>query len=85
MTQAEVAKAVGVSVNSYAAWERGEVAPRLAHLRRLARVLRVSPAALLAELNNKGEGKAPATVPARYPVAGVGLPGMLQHAPAAAV
>ena len=83
MTQSEVAEAVGVALQSYAAWERGERSPRLPHLRRLARVLKVSPAALLAEFPNGTEGKAPATVPARFPVAGVGLPGVLQHATAA--
>jgi transcriptional regulator with XRE-family HTH domain len=83
MTQAEVAQAVGVSANAYAAWERGEATPRLAHLRRLARVLKVSPAALLAEFPNGTEGKAAATVPARYPVAAVGLPGVRIHATAA--
>jgi transcriptional regulator with XRE-family HTH domain len=85
MTQAEVAAAAGVSEARYAQWERGEKSPRLARLRRLARVLRVSPAALLAEFPNETEGKAVTTAPARYPVAAVGLPGVLQHATAAAL
>jgi transcriptional regulator with XRE-family HTH domain len=60
LTQAEVAKAVGVATQTYAAWVRGERVPRLTHMRALARVLRVSPAALLAAFNDRqtDEGKA---------------------------
>src|SRR5919108_1433900 len=58
MTQAEVAKAVGVNVQSYSAWERGASTPRLAHLRALAKVLKVPPAALLAAFPDQGKAAA---------------------------
>ena len=85
MTQAEVAQQVGVTPTSYAQWERGEATPRLTHLRKLARVLKVSPAALLAEFPNGGEGKGLVAAAAKPHATSLGLPGVVAHVPAAVV
>ena len=83
MTQSELAAAVGVTLKTVSAWERGEALPRAQHLRKLCDVLQVEPQELWAAPPDWGKAAAASRVEAQR--GGLTLPGMLAHAPAAAV
>lgn len=51
LTQDELAKAVGIAKNTYIGYEKGEREPRLAELKKLARLLGVTLAELCLDVN----------------------------------
>jgi transcriptional regulator with XRE-family HTH domain len=51
LTQAELAEEVGVSVTTISHWETGSKRPRASNIRKLAKVLGVSPQEVLAAIN----------------------------------
>ncbi len=51
LTQAELAEELGVSVTTISHWETGSKRPRASNIRKLAKVLGVSPQEVLAAIN----------------------------------
>ena len=58
LTQADLAKAVGVTWQTISEWENGRTQPRAQHLRRLCEVLQVQPQELWAEPPEWGKAAA---------------------------